>query len=74
MMKEKVRELLQTVPFAPFVIHTARGKSISVPHPSFILAASKSPDVIVEEPSGKIHVINVMLITSLEKGASPQAA
>ncbi len=74
MMKEKIRELLRTSPFVPFVIHTASGKSVTVPHPDFILAASEGPDVIFEEPSGRMHVINVMLITSLEKGASPQTA
>ena len=73
-MKEKIRELLRTTPFVPFIIHTASGKAVHVPHPDFILAASDSPDVIVEEPNGQMHIINIMLITSLEKGASPQAA
>jgi hypothetical protein len=73
MMKGKIRELLKTVPFSPFVIHTASGKSVFVPHPDFILAASESPDVIVEEQNGRMHVINVMLITSLEK-MNPQEA
>ena len=71
MMKEKIRELLKTMPFVPFIIHTASGKSVPVPHPDFILAASDAPDVIIEEPSGRMHIINVMLITSLEK-ATPQ--
>jgi hypothetical protein len=73
MMKERIRELIKTTPFTPFVIHTANGNAVSVPHPDFILAASDGPDVIVEEPNGRVHIINVMLITSLEKGASPQA-
>lgn len=71
MMKEQIRELLKATPFVPFIIHTASGKSVSVPHPDFILAASDAPHVIVEEPNGRNHTINVMLITSLGK-ASPQ--
>jgi len=47
MVKEGIRELLKTIPFVPFVIHTASGKSVAVPHPDFILAASDGPDVIV---------------------------
>jgi hypothetical protein len=74
MMKEKIRELIKTVPFVPFLIHTAGGKSVTVPHPDFILAASDGPDVIVEEPDGRMRVINVMLITSLEKSTPQEAA
>jgi hypothetical protein len=74
MMKEQIRELLRATPFEPFIIHTAGGKSVRVVHPDFILAASEAPHVIVEEPNGRNHTINVMLITSLEKGESPQAA
>jgi hypothetical protein len=71
MMKEQIRELLKVAPFVPFIIHTASGKSVAVVHPDFILAASDAPHVIVEEPSGRNHTINIMLITSLEK-AAPQ--
>jgi len=71
MLKEQIRELLRAVPFVPFVIHMAGGKSVPVVHPDFILAASDAPHVIVEEPNGRNHTLNVMLITSLKK-ASPQ--
>jgi hypothetical protein len=72
MMKERIRALLNASPFAPFFIHTADGKSLRVAHPDFVLAASDAPHVIVEEPSGRVHTVNVMLITSLEEEpASP---
>ncbi len=67
MMKEKIRELLEAAPFVPFYIHMAGGKSVRVHHPDFVLAASDAPHVIVEEPTGRINTINVMLITSLER-------
>ena len=67
MMKEQIRELLRATPFVPFIIHTAGGKSVSVPHPDFILAASDAPYVFVEDASGHTHRINVILITSLEE-------
>ncbi len=74
MMKERIRELLGATPFVPFVIHTASGKAIQVPHPDFILAASEAPHVIVEEPSGRVHTLNIMLITSLEETPPQQTA
>jgi hypothetical protein len=72
MMKEKIRELLHATPFVPFYIHTASGQSILISHPEFVMATpSESPRVIVEEPNGRTHTINVMLITSVEE-APPQ--
>jgi hypothetical protein len=67
MMKEKIRELLEATPFVPFFIHTAGGKTVRVHHPDFVLAASDAPHVVVEEPNGRIHTLNIMLITSLEQ-------
>ena len=67
MMKEQIRHLLHATPFVPFTIHTASGKWFRVEHPDFVLAGSDAPHVIVEDHSGRVHTINVMLITSLEK-------
>jgi hypothetical protein len=76
MLKEQIRLLLHATPFVPFVIHTASGRSFRVEHPDFVLAApSEAPHVFLEDPSGRVHTINVMLITSLEKEpASPSTA
>ena len=76
MMKEQIRSLLHATPFVPFTIHTASGKWFRVEHPDFVLASSsEAPHVIVEEQSGRVHTINVMLITSLEKDStSPSEA
>jgi hypothetical protein len=68
MMKEQIRQLLHATPYVPFVIHTASGKWFRVEHPDFVLAApSDAPHVFLEDHSGRVHTINVMLITSLEK-------
>jgi hypothetical protein len=67
MMKEKIRELLNATPFVPFTIHLASGQGYRVSHPDFVLAASDAPHVIVEEPNGRVHTLNIMLVTSLEE-------
>jgi hypothetical protein len=73
MMKEQIRNLLHATPFIPFMIHTADGKSFRVDHPDFVMAGSDAPHVFVEEPSGRVHRINVMLITALEEESSSKA-
>ena len=70
--KEKVRAMRNASPFVPFVIHTSKGDAVRVPAPGFILAASSAPRVIVQEQNGRLHFINVDLITSLqEEPAAP---
>ena len=70
--KEKVRAMRNASPFIPFVIHTSKGDAIRVPAPGLILAASDAPRVIVQEKNGRLHIINVDLITSLqEEPAAP---
>jgi hypothetical protein len=65
--KEKVRAKRNATPFVPFVIHTSKGDAVRVPAPGFILSASDTPLVIVQEQNGRLHYINVELITSLEE-------
>ena len=65
--KEKVRAMRNASPFVPFVIHTLKGDAIRVADPGLILAASKAPRVIVQEKNGRLHFINVDVITSLEE-------
>jgi hypothetical protein len=64
-MKQRIRELLRAAPFKPFVIRTADGKEYKVEHPDFVLAASDTPNVILEEPTGEVHFISALLITSV---------
>jgi hypothetical protein len=74
MMKDEIRKLMHASPFVPFIIHTASGAAIPVPHPDFIAAGSDYPYVYVEEANGHVHRINVMLITSLEEAPPQQTA
>ena len=68
-MKARIRELLQAVPFRPFVIHMANGREYRVEHPEFVLASpSNQSQIIIEEPENdRIHHIAVLMITSVEE-------
>ena len=66
-MKARIRELLHAAPFQPFVIRMADGREYRIDHPDFVLAASDTPQVIVEEPNGSIHFLSVLLMTSVNQ-------
>ena len=66
-MKARIRELLHATPFQPFVIRMADGREHRIDHPDFVLAGSDTPQVIIEEPSGGIHFLSVLLMTSVEQ-------
>ncbi|MBI3881663.1 MAG: hypothetical protein HY301_16565 [Verrucomicrobia bacterium] len=69
-MKTRIRDLLNATPFRPFIIRTADGREYRIDHPDFVLAASDTPQVVIEEPDGRVHFLSVLLISSVEL-ASP---
>jgi hypothetical protein len=74
-MKERIRQLLRATPFQPFIIRMADGREYRIDHPDFVLAAASDvPQVIIEDPAGNVHFLSVLLMTSVERTASPQAA
>jgi len=67
-MKPRIRELLNTTPFQPFIIRMADGKEYRINHPDFVLAASTEvPQITIEEPDGSQHYLSALLVTSVEK-------
>ena len=73
-MKIRIRELLHATPFQPFVIRMADGREYLIDHPDFVLAASDTPQVIVEEPNGSVHFLSVLLITSVDQISAGNSA
>ena len=71
--KEKIRAMRNASPFIPFIIHTTRGEVVRVQRPGLILAASSAPHVIVKEPKGQLHFIDLEFIASVEEAPSKAA-
>lgn len=44
----------------------ADGREYRIEHPDFVLAGSETPQIIVEERSGAVHFLSVLLMTSVE--------
>jgi len=69
-MKARIRELLHTVPFQPFIIRTADGRQYQVEHPDFVLAAASDlQQITIEEADGRQHCLSSLLVTSVERTA-----
>lgn len=63
---------MQQVPFCPFTIHLADGRSYRIEHPDFVLASSAdTPQVVIEQLNGSTHRLSVLLMTSIEEDPLP---
>ena len=63
-----IREALHKVPFEPFVIRLADGRSLPVPHPDFVALTPRRAIVGAEDDSWSI--VEPLLIVSLDYGST----
>jgi hypothetical protein len=63
---EKVKELYDSQPFRPFVIHLADGRQIPVAHRDFIMSAPSGRTLYVSQPDDTLNIIDLLLVTDLE--------
>jgi hypothetical protein len=71
MMSDRIRELLNAIPFLPFAIETASSKIYRIDHPELILIDGETSEIVVEEPEGLIHFLNPMLIAAITQYSKP---
>jgi hypothetical protein len=74
MSPEQFRQTREAVPFHPFVMHLADGRSFSVPHRDFCLQGPAGfRTVFVLREDGAFSIIDLNLVTELEVSAVPAA-
>jgi hypothetical protein len=66
MTGEQVRSLYRAMPFKPFRVQMADGRSIDVPHPDFMHLSPTGRRLIVDRSDDSFEVIDVLLVTSVE--------
>jgi hypothetical protein len=66
MTGEQVRSLYRAMPFEPFRVRVADGRSIDVPHPDFMHLSPAGRRLIVDRSDDSFEVIDVLLVTSVE--------
>jgi hypothetical protein len=63
---EDLQAVIRAAPFQPFAIVFADGKQIVVRHPEWILNQPRQRTAVVQEPDGRLHILDVMLVQRLE--------
>jgi len=66
MTTERIKELYDAQPFKPFIIHRADGRDVPVHHREFIMTVPPGRTIVVAEPDGSLHILDVFMITDLE--------
>ena len=62
--------VLRAVPFQPFTIRLADGRSVEVPHPDFVTVTGGGRTAVVSSLVDKHYsIIDLLLVTQLEVGA-----
>ena len=63
---ERLKELYDSQPFRPFVIHLADGRHVPVHHRDFIMAVPSGRTIIVCQPDDTMNIIDLLLVTDVE--------
>lgn len=65
MTHERIRDLLHAVPFAPFAVQLASGRSLPVPHPDFASLSPTGRTMVIHTKNDGLEIVDVILITSV---------
>ena len=65
MTAEQFRVVREAVPFRPFTIHLAGGRTLSVPHRDFVSQSPGGRTVIVYQPDESFSIVDLYLVNEL---------
>ena len=68
-MLDELRNRIRAMPFIPFTVYVADGRSFSVPHPDHILVTARGL-VAIENDEGLLDILPVLLISGLRTQAT----
>jgi hypothetical protein len=71
---ERVRAFHRAVPFQPFTIRVADGRSFHVPHPEFMSMSPSGRTIHVEYGNDEFSVIDLLLVTEIQVTPSSPAS
>jgi hypothetical protein len=74
MSTEQLRAVHQAIPFKPFTIHVADGRSFRVPHREFLSLSPGGRTLFVFHDEEAFSILDLLLVTELEvrNGAAAQ--
>ena len=65
MSPDLLRKAVKRIPFRPFIIHLAGGRTIPVRSPEFVVLPKEGRMVVVQGIDGSAHFIDLLLVTDL---------
>jgi hypothetical protein len=69
MTTKEVAKTHKAVPFRPFRLHLAGGRSLAVRHPEMMAYAPDSRTAVVYKQDGDFEIVDLLLIESIEVAA-----
>jgi len=70
MTVEQLRNIHRAMPFRPFSIHLADGRSFLVRHPDYLSHSPSGRTIIVHGDDDRFDILDLLLVTRLEIHAS----
>lgn len=74
MTLEKMRSVHRAVPFQPFTIRVADGRSFHVSHPELLAFSATGRTVTVEYGNDEHSIIDLLLVTEIQINPSSPAS
>ncbi|HET6878996.1 MAG TPA: hypothetical protein VFI31_02505 [Pirellulales bacterium] len=68
---QQLRAVYDAQPFRPFNLHVADGRSIRVQHRDFMMTVPRGRTIVVAEPDGRLHILDLLMVTEVELLAAP---
>ena len=63
---EQLRVVLQEVPFRPFMLRMADGRSLAIPHRDFVALSPSGRTVIVYRDDDSFSIVDLLLVNELD--------
>jgi hypothetical protein len=63
--REQIRKRVQTVPFKPFTVNLAGGRSFTVQHPENVSCSMNGREMVVHDKQG-MHFVEMLLVDVVE--------
>jgi hypothetical protein len=62
---QQLRAAWRAVPFRPFALHMADGRSFAVPHPDFLSMSPTGRTVIVYQEDDEFSILDLLVMTEI---------
>jgi hypothetical protein len=74
MNADQLRAAARAIPFRPFSVHMADGRSFHVPHPDFVSMSPKGRTVIIYPDNDEMSILDVLRMSEIRMAADAPAA